>query len=119
MASVLVHEYDEHVRSLLEAQLAALGHDALLIGEASGAWESRHFDVAVVETATSPGLRLARELRATRPDTPLVFVSVMGPTDETRALAPAAHLVKPVRLAELGRALAEALALRAPVAVGF
>jgi CheY-like chemotaxis protein len=117
VASVLVHEYDEHVRSLLEAQLAALGHEALLIGEGSMAWQFRHFDVAVVETATSPGLHLARELHATRPDTPLVVVSVIGPTDETRALAPTAHLVKPVRLAELGRALAEAFALSAPVAL--
>jgi CheY-like chemotaxis protein len=118
VASVLVHEYDEHVRSLLEAQLAALGHEAFLIGEGSMAWQSRHFDVAVVETATSRGLCLARELRASRPDTPVVVVSVIGPTDETRALAPTDHLVKPVRLAELGRALAEALALSAPVALG-
>jgi CheY-like chemotaxis protein len=118
VASVLVHEYDEHVRSLLEAQLAALGHEAFLIGEGSMAWQSRHFDVAVVETATSRGLYLARELRASRPDTPLVFVSVIGPTGETRALAPTAHLVKPARLAELGRAVAEALTLSAPVALG-
>ena len=81
------------------------------------AWQSRHFDVAVVETATSPGLRLARALGAARPGTPLVVVSVAAPTDETRALAPTAHLVKPVRLAELGRALADALALSSLVAL--
>ena len=105
------------MRSLLEAQLAALGYDALLSGEGSTGWSSRSFDVAVVEPATPPGLRLARELRVFRPSVPLVIASVLTPTDVTRALAPVAHLVKPFRLADLGRALAGALATRPPDAV--
>lgn len=111
MASVLVHEHDEHVRSLLVAQLAALGHEALLPGE-RGDWRSSRIDVALIEPATPPGLRLARHLRAERPHLPLVIASVRAPSDDTRMLLPAAHVVKPFRLADLGRALEAALSLR-------
>ena len=110
VASVLVQEHDEHVRTLLEAQLAALGHEALVCGEEGARWSPRHFDVAIVEPAIPPGLQLARDLRIARPGTPLVLASVMAPTDETRALAPVVHLLKPFRLAELAEALALALA---------
>jgi DNA-binding response OmpR family regulator len=116
VASVLVHEHDEHVRGLLEAQLAALGHTALLDGQGAARWSLGEIDVAVIEPVTLPGLRLAHELRASRPELPLVFVSVSTPTEETRELEPAAHLVKPFRLGELAAAVAVALATPAALA---
>ena len=66
-------------------------------------------DVAVIEPATPPGLRLARQLRAERPSLPLVIASVRAPSQVTRMLEPAAHVVKPFRLADLGRAVEAAL----------
>jgi DNA-binding response OmpR family regulator len=116
VASVLVHEHDAHVRALLEAQLAALGHTPLLPGEGSDRWSPAEIDVAVIEPVTLPGLHLAYELRASRPDLPLVFASIAPPTEETRELGAVVHLVKPFRLGELADAVTTALASPAALA---
>lgn len=112
MAFVLVHEHDEHVRSLLEAQLAALGHEAFPLDMDTSSWGYLEFDVAVIEPATAQGLSLAQAVRSERPYVPLVVASVLSPTDVTRALSPVAHLVKPFRLADLGWAVELSLSLR-------
>jgi CheY-like chemotaxis protein len=115
MARILVIEPDGDIRRLLGLQLRRLGHEAV-VGEFDGLTEETQFDVALIEPAQPHTARCARLLAVRRPELPLVFVSLREPVAETAALRPVAHLVKPVRLSELERALA--LALRARNAPG-
>jgi CheY-like chemotaxis protein len=112
MARILVIEPDGDIRRLLGLQLGRLGHEAV-VGEFDGLTEETPFDVALIEPAHAHTATCARLLALKRPELPLVFVSMREPMPETAALRPVAHLVKPVRLTELGRALALALAPRA------
>ena len=104
MTTILILEHDPAVRRLLELQVRRLGRKPVLWLGADPA----EFDVALVEPAWHPAALFARRLSVERRQTPLVFVSVLEPRPETRALQPVAHLVKPVRLAELDRALSDA-----------
>ena len=76
-------------------------------------------DLLLLEPASRPGLRLARGIRRRHPHLPILCVSIDGPNDETRALLPAAHVMKPFRRMHLERALENALhPLAQPVAAG-
>jgi CheY-like chemotaxis protein len=110
MARILVIEPDGDIRRLLSLQLRRLGHEAV-VGELDGLIEETPLDVALIEPAQPHTATCARLLALQRPELPLVFHSVREPVPETAALRPVAHLVKPVGLSELERALA--LALRA------
>ena len=109
MARILILEPDAEVRQLLALQVRHLGHEAVCGGEGTGAAGGSALDAAIVEPAAPGGLDAAHVLRNVWPDLPLVFVSVQPPSAESRALAPAAHVVKPVRLTELERALTPTL----------
>lgn len=86
------------MRDLLALQLAHLGHRMAEDGD--------EYAVAVIEPATTDGLRIAREVRARAPAVPLVLISVLPPSAETSELGATAHLVKPVLLHDLSSALA-------------
>lgn len=112
MALVLIHEPDDSVRHLLDAQVAFLGHEPVL-HEPGESWSPERFDVAIIEPAYAPGLRLATELAEREPDLPLIFVSIREPSPETRLIETAmAHVVKPFRIAEIAGAIDLALSKR-------
>ena len=110
MANILVIEFDDGVRRLLESQLEAAGHEAVPPGSLADCASGPPVDAAVVDPARSVGFAFARLLREWMPDLPFVFLSTREPTSATAALRPAAHLVKPIRLGELEDALRRALA---------
>ena len=112
MARILILESNAEVRQLLALQVRHLGHEAVCGGGGTRAGSA--IDAAIVEPVAPGGLDAARVLRNVWPDLPLVFVSVQPPSAESRGLAPAVHLVKPVRLAELEAALAAALSRALP-----
>lgn len=111
MAAVLVVERDPQVRELLLLQLRHLGHDAL-DGGASGEGPDAgaDYDLVVLEPVDPNARLFGSVLAEVRQDLPILLLSIEGPTAETGALRPVAHLVKPVLLEELGRAVESALA---------
>lgn len=105
---ILVAEPSPDVRELLVRAIEESGHRAeIWQGEPAGPPAS--LDLLMGEPADPSVLALAHALRRTRPDLPIVWVSVVPPSRATRALSPSAHLVKPFSLAELGAAIQAAL----------
>jgi CheY-like chemotaxis protein len=114
MARILVAEKHPSVRRLLELRLERLGHEPVAWDGGDVAVET--VDAALVEPADPETLALARTLRRSHPDLPIVVSSVRGRTLETAWLRPTAHLVKPFAVSRLEHALDAALALALPVA---
>jgi DNA-binding response OmpR family regulator len=111
VARILISEPVLEIRELLERFVTRLGFEPVLVPAGDDRVE---VDVALLEPAGPGVLELAAALRSRRPDLPLVFASISPPTEEARALRPAAYLLKPFHLAELERALSSALAEAAP-----
>ena len=63
----------------------------------------------LLEPAAKVGLRQAQGLRERFPQLPVLCVSIEGPSEESRLLAPVAHVMKPFRRSQLEAALALAL----------
>ena len=106
MPSVLINEPHLEVRELLERVVEAMGYDALVT-------EPEHassIDVMLIEPGSEQALESARRLRATRPDLPIVCVSIYPPQLESDLLYPAAYLVKPFSVAELQDVLRKVVA---------
>lgn len=101
MTRVLVHEPDPELRELFGCMLESLGFEPVSGGDAVA---------AVVEPGDLAGRLLLHTLRLSRPELPVVCVSVYPLDDEVAALAPAAYLTKPITTAGLREALAVALA---------
>jgi CheY-like chemotaxis protein len=106
-ARIAIAEPSPEVRTLIEAVVRELGHEPVAV-EPGG--ELPPCDVLVAEPGSPLGRDAAARLRAERPGTPLVLVSIYPRGPETAALAPAAHLLKPFRLADLEAALRDAVA---------
>jgi hypothetical protein len=105
MESVGIVEPDDEVRELIVHVVTRLGREPV---PWSGG-DLGHIDALVAEPGHRGALPLARALREQRPELPILFVSIYPPDHESRALTPVAHLMKPFRLEELERALAEVL----------
>ena len=106
MATVLIVDPDPATRSLLELLLLRLGHRPIGPRE----WvEGAEPDVLLLESASKPGLRLARGLRRRFAHVPILCVSIDGPSKESRELGPVAHVMKPFRRSQLEAALEQAL----------
>jgi two-component SAPR family response regulator len=106
VATVLIVDPDSAIRSLLEVLCERLGHTAIGPRE----WlEGVEPDLLLLEPASRPGMRLARGVRRRFPRLPILCVSIDGPSGETIALGPAAHVMKPFRRSQLERALEHAL----------
>jgi CheY-like chemotaxis protein len=103
VARVLIDEPTEEIRELVARLVGLLGHQVIRTSEGELP------DVVVFEPAAEGPLRRAQELRLRAPHVPIVACSLKEPSAETRALEPAAHLLKPFRLAELKAALDAAL----------
>jgi len=110
VATILIVDPDPSNRSLLELLAVRLGHKPIGPRE----WvEGAEPDLVLLEPSSRAGVRLVRGFRRRFPQLPILFVSIDGPTSETRELNPVGHLMKPFRRSQLERAIE--LALTAPV----
>ena len=100
MDNVLIVAPDDTIRRLLELQLGLLGRGVAWSGPIPPAQTDIACGLAIVDPAARGALDFARGAGI-----PLVFVSAVGPTPETRALDPRAHLTMPFGLDELARAV--------------
>ena len=105
VAQILIVEPNADVRTLFMHVVRRAGHEPVL-AELGQAWLD--VDAAVIEPGDGHGLTYARRLRAL--GCPVVFASIFPAEQATLELEPAAYFVKPFALAELERALENALA---------
>ena len=63
----------------------------------------------ILEPSSADGLAAVARLRHRLGDLPIICASIYPPSDESCALAPVAHLIKPFRLRELEAAIVAAL----------
>jgi two-component SAPR family response regulator len=106
VATILIVDPDPATRSLLELLCLRLGHAPIGPRE----WvDGEEPDLLLLEPASRPGVRLARGVRRRFPQLPILCVSIDGPSDETRELGAAGHVMKPFRRTQLERALEQAL----------
>jgi CheY-like chemotaxis protein len=106
MARILISEPHPDLRVLIEAVVRRTGNEPVGQGELT-------IDdapaVMILEPAFADGLAAAARLRG-RLDLPIICASIYPPSDESCALHPVAHLIKPFRLRELEAAITSALA---------
>ncbi len=107
VARILISEPHPDLRVLMEAVVRRTGHEPvgqgeLVLGDAPAAM--------ILEPASADGLAAAARLRGRLEDFPIICASIYPPTDESCALSPVAHLIKPFRLRELEVAIVSALA---------
>jgi DNA-binding response OmpR family regulator len=107
MARILICEPHPDLRVLLEAVVRRAGHEPVGQGELT---TDDAPELIILEPASADSLAAANGLRRRLEDLPIIFASILPPTAETKALRPAAHLMKPFRLGELETAIASALA---------
>ena len=91
----------------MEAVVRRTGHEPvgqgeLALGDAPAAM--------ILKPASADGLAAAARLRGRLEGLPIICASIYPPTDESCALSPVAHLIKPFRLRELEVAIVSALA---------
>ncbi len=108
MARILISEPHPDLRVLLEAVVRRAGHEPVGHGELTS---SDAPAVMILEPAFADGLAAAARLRRRLENLPIICTSISPPSDETRALGPIAHLLKPFRLRDLEAAIVSALAL--------
>ena len=107
MARILISEPHPDLRVLLEAIVRRAGHEPVGHGELA---VDEAPAVMILEPASAAGLAAAAGLRRRLEDLPIICTSISPPSDETRALDPVAHLIKPFRLGDLEAAIVSALA---------
>jgi CheY-like chemotaxis protein len=107
MAQILISEPHPDLRVLIEAVVRRTGNEPVGQGELT-------IDdapaVMILEPASADGLAAAARLRRRLEDLPIICASIYPPSDESCALHPVAHLIKPFRLRELEAAITSALA---------
>ena len=104
MTKVLIGEPSAEVRALLVRIVALLGHEPVIADAETPSAPVP--DVFIFESVDPEQLELARALRGRSPKLPLVVCSILPPSEDTRALSPAAHVLKPFRRSELAAAVA-------------
>ena len=105
MARILIAEPHAELRELLAVICERLGHEAIR-------WhggDAPEVGLLLFEPADAPSFTLAQRLRAADAGLPMIDVSMLPPSAETRALSPASHLLKPFSLEQLEGALERAL----------
>jgi len=108
MARILISEPHPDLRVLIEAVVRRTGNEPVGHGELIG--EDATPAAMILEPASADGLAAAAQLRRQLEDLPIICASIFPPTDESTALGPVAHLIKPFRLRELEAAIVSALA---------
>lgn len=106
MARILIHEPHPDVRVLLEAVVRRAGHEPVGPGELTS---DDTPELMILEPASADGLAAAAKLRRRLENLPIICTSIEPPSVVTKALAPAAYLLKPFRLGELESAISGAL----------
>ena len=98
----------EEIRELFVRLLDRLGHAA---AAPSGRPEDNgfHADAVLVEPSDPESFEYASALRRLHADLPILCASIEPKDARVSDLAPAAYLVKPIALAQLDRALTDAL----------
>jgi hypothetical protein len=107
MARILISEPHPDLRVLIEAVVRRTGNEPVGQGQLIGADGPA---AMILEPASAEGLAAAALLRSRLEDLPIICASIYPPTDESSALSPVAHLIKPFRLRELEVAIVSALA---------
>jgi CheY-like chemotaxis protein len=107
MARILISEPHPDLRVLIEAVVRRTGNEPVGHGELIG--EDAAPAAMILEPASADGLAAAAQLRRQLEDLPIICASIFPPTDESSALGPVAHLIKPFRLRELEAAIVSAL----------
>jgi DNA-binding response OmpR family regulator len=107
MARILISEPHPDLRVLIEAVVRRTGNEPVGRGELIGGDAPA---AMILEPASADGLAAAAQLRDRLEDLPIICASIFPPTDESCALGPVAHLIKPFRLRELEAAIVSALA---------
>jgi len=118
-ARVLVVEDQPSIRRILTRILERDGHDVLIAGSAEEALtlaEQHPFDLLLTDVVMpgASGRELADQLRATRPDLPVLFTS--GAEEGERLGDRAAFVQKPFKMEQLRRAVQQLLARSAGAA---
>ena len=105
MATILIVDPDSGNAVASRAALLRLGHRPIGPRE----WvEGEEPDLLLLEPASRPGLRLPAASGGGSAN-PILCVSIDGPSGETIALGPAAHVMKPFRRSQLERRSSSAL----------
>lgn len=107
MARILISEPHPDLRILIEAVVRRTGNEPVGQGELTSDDAPA---VMILEPASADGLAAAARLRCRLEDLPIICASIFPPSDESCALLPVAHLIKPFRLRELEAAIVSALA---------
>ncbi len=107
MARILISEPHPDLRVLIAAVVRRTGHEPVGQAELSGGDTPA---AMILEPASADGLAAANRLRRRLEDLPIICTSIYPPSDESSALDPVAHLIKPFRLRELEAAILSALA---------
>lgn len=107
MARILISEPHPDLRILLEAVVRRAGHEPVGHGELTSDDAPA---VMILEPASADDLAAAAGLRRRLEELPIICTSIFPASDETRALRPVAHLIKPFRLGDLEAAIVSALA---------
>ena len=107
MARILISVPHPDLRVLLEAVVRRAGHEPVGHGELTSDDAPA---VMILEPASADGLAAAAGLRCRLEDLPIICASIYPPSDQSSALSPVAHLIKPFRLRELEAAIVSALA---------
>jgi DNA-binding response OmpR family regulator len=106
MARILISEPHPDLTTLLEEVVRRAGHEPVGHGELTS---DDAPELMILEPASADRLAAAARLRSRLVDLPIICASVLPPSPKTRALGPAAHLLKPFRLVELEAAISGAL----------
>jgi CheY-like chemotaxis protein len=116
---VLVVDDNATNREIVSRQVKAWGMHADASDDPSDALarirKGDHFDVAVIDMQMPgmDGLALAREIRRSHPELPLILLTSLGHVPEAHSVAEfAAQLTKPVKASQLHDAIVTALAER-------
>jgi DNA-binding response OmpR family regulator len=107
MARILISEPHPDLRVLIETVVRRTGNEPVGQGELTSDDAPA---VMILEPASANGLAAAARLRSRLENLPIICTSIFPPSDESSALLPVAHLIKPFRLRELEAAILAALA---------
>ena len=109
MARILISEPHPDLRVLIEAVVRRTGNEP--VGQGELTYDDDAPAVMILEPASADGLAAAAGLRRRLEGLPIICASIYPPSDESSALGPVAHLIKPFRLRELEAAIVSALAV--------